>query len=61
MMAPRKRSPSIEQRLEAITQTMELLVGMQLSTERELKQLASLSRTMLTIHEARIKKLERNK
>ena len=60
-MAPRKRSPSIEQRLEAITQTMELLVGMQLSTERELKQLASLSRTMLTIHEARIKKLERNK
>jgi hypothetical protein len=68
-MAPRKRKkPTIEDRLDAVTHTLELLAGMQLTTEAsvqnvasELAQLTALSKAMLTIHEARIQKLERKK
>lgn len=60
-MAPRRQKgkPTIEQRLEAITQTLEVVAGMQLTTEKELTHLAKLSRIVMTSHEARIKKLEK--
>jgi hypothetical protein len=66
-MAPRreKGKPTIEQRLDAITETLELVAGMQLTVEKSLKQTAKnlerlslLGATVMTSHEARIRKLE---
>jgi hypothetical protein len=74
-MAPHKKKPTIEQRLEATNQTLELVAAMQLVTERELakasktindlgdeiSRLSRFTNAALTIHEARILKLERKK
>jgi hypothetical protein len=65
--------PTIEQRLEAITQTLEIVAGMQLAIEKEqaitsknlaitaknLSHLTALSKIVMTSHEARIKSLEK--
>ena len=71
-MRPRKK-PTIDERLDAITETLELVAGMQLTnekaitslakaierTEKNLDRLERLTKVMLISHEARIKKLER--
>jgi hypothetical protein len=68
MKQPRRRKPTIEERLEAIVETLELVAAMQLSNEKEIEQtqkdlshLTKLSRIVMTSHEARIKSLEGKK
>jgi hypothetical protein len=56
-----KGKPTIDQRLEAVVQTLEIVARMQLTTETELSRLTKLSIKVMTSHEDRIKKLERRK
>ena len=63
MSEPRRQKgkPTIDQRLEAVVQTLEIVARMQLTTETELARLSKLSVKVMTSHENRIKKLERRK
>jgi hypothetical protein len=65
-MAPRKkRKPTIDERLDAIAQSLELLVGMQIATEKTVDKLARFTNRFATFtltnvvsQHKRIKKLE---
>jgi hypothetical protein len=56
-VAPKKK-PTVDERLEAIAQSVELLAGMQIKTEAELDRMARLARAILGDHNKRLKKLE---
>jgi hypothetical protein len=58
MAAKKKRKPTIEDRLEAIVHTLELLAGMQLQTEKKLDRLAAFTLTNTVSHHKRLKRLE---
>ena len=57
-MAETNPTPSIDDRLEAIVHTLELVAGMQLKTERQIKLLGRYVRTIAHDHEARLQALE---
>jgi len=54
----RKRIDKIDERLDAITQSLELVAQMQLKTEAELDKLSRFVRLIGTDHNKRITKLE---
>ena len=65
MAEKKKKTPTIDDRLEALvgrhealTQTVELLARMQLTTEREIQKWERLARMVATSHNKRITKLE---
>lgn len=49
---------TIDERLEALTQTVELLARMQIKTEKEIRRLGRYIRVIVIEHEARILALE---
>ena len=53
-----EEKPTIEQRLEAVVHTLELVSAMQLKTEKEIKRLGRFLRVMAVDHEARLLALE---
>jgi hypothetical protein len=57
----RKRIDKIDERLEAITQSVELLARMQIKTEAELDKLSKFVRLIGADHNKRITKLEKGK
>lgn len=57
-MSTNPNPPNIDQRLEALTQSVELIAKMQLKTEKELRRLGRLVRTIILDHEARLLTLE---
>lgn len=62
MAAPKKkRKPTIEERLEAITQTLELVAAMQLVNEKQLERFEQFTLINLTSHHRRITKLEKGR
>jgi len=48
----------IDERLEALTHSVELIAAMQLKTEKEIKRLARYVRTIVVDHEQRLAALE---
>ena len=50
--------PNIDQRLEALTHSVELIAKMQLKTEKEIKRLGRYVRMIVLDHEARLLALE---
>jgi hypothetical protein len=50
--------PSIDERLEAIVQTLGLVANMQLKTEKEIKRLGRYVRIIVRDHEERLAALE---
>lgn len=59
-MAPRRQKgkPTIEDRLEAIVQTLEIVAAMQLAAEKRLDRFESFTLANLVGHNKRLKKLE---
>jgi hypothetical protein len=53
--------PTIEERLAAVTQTLELIAGMQLRTEIELGKMARYVNALAKAHDKRLTKLEKGK
>lgn len=51
-------TPNLEQRLEALAQSVELIAKMQLKTEKEIRRLGRLVRVIILDHEARLLTLE---
>jgi len=49
---------TIDERLEALTQTVELLAGMQIKTEKQISRLGKYIRLIVLDHEARLLALE---
>lgn len=49
---------TIDERLEALAQTVELMAGMQLKTEKELRRLSRVVRIIVIDHESRLLALE---
>ena len=56
-----KKKPTIDERLEALTQTVELLAHLQKRTEVEIEKMAHLARSILTNHNKRITRLEKGR
>ena len=52
--------PTIEERFEAITHTLELVSEMQLKTEKQIKRLGRYVRIIVIDHEQRLAALEGN-
>ena len=52
------KKPTIDERLEAITHTLELVAAMQLKTEKQLKRLGRYVRIITIDHERRLLALE---
>jgi len=50
--------PTIDQRLEAIAQSVELLAGMQIKTEKSINRLGRYIRVIVRDHEERLAALE---
>ncbi len=50
--------PNIDQRLEALTHSVELIAKMQLKTEKEIKRLGRFVRMIVLDHESRLLALE---
>lgn len=57
----RKRLDKVDERLDGITQTLELVAAMQLKTEAELDKLSRFVRLIGADHNKRITKLEKGK
>lgn len=57
-MNDEKPKPTIDERIEAIVHTLELVSGMQLKTEKELKRLGRYVRRIAIDHESRLLELE---
>lgn len=51
---------TIDERLEALTHSVELLAQMQIKTEREIRRLGKYVRTIVLDHEAQLLALEDN-
>lgn len=49
---------TIDERLEALTHTVELLAGMQIKTEKQIRRLGRYIRMIVLDHEARLLALE---
>lgn len=54
----KKPKPTIDQRLEAIVETLELVAQMQLQTDKKLDRLAAFTLTNFVGHNKRLKRLE---
>lgn len=58
-MTPEDKPPkSIDERLEAIVQSVELLANMQIKTEKQINRLGRYIRLIVMDHEARLLELE---
>ena len=56
---PEDKPPkTIDERLEALTHSVELIAGMQLKTEKEIRRLGRYVRMIVLDHEARLLALE---
>jgi hypothetical protein len=56
--AVKGRPVTIDERLEALTHSVELIASMQLKTEKEIERLARYARTIVVDHEQRSAALE---
>jgi hypothetical protein len=56
-----KRTNRTDERIEALAESLELVLFAQLDTEREIMRLARLATSIITNHEKRIAKLEGGK
>ncbi len=55
---PNKPPKTIDERLEALAHSVELIAHMQVKTEKEIRRLGRLVRTIIFDHEARLLQLE---
>jgi hypothetical protein len=60
-MAGKKKPKTIDERLDGLTHTVELLAHMQLTTEKEIQQLTRLTSAIAANHGRRITALERRR
>jgi len=58
MSEPEKPEKTIDERLEALTHSVELLAQMQIKTEKEIRRLGRYVRMIVLDHEARLLALE---
>jgi len=58
--APGKPEKTIDERLEALTHSVELLAEMQIKTEKEIRRLGRYVRMIVLDHEARLLAMEGN-
>ena len=59
-MASRKKTPTLNQRLEAIVETLEIVAAMQLAAEKRLDRFEAFTVANLVSHNKRLKRLENN-
>ena len=57
-MAPKKK-PTIDDRLEALTQTVELIAQMQLQLEHSIERFVMIGQALIERHDKRLTKLEK--
>jgi len=57
-MSEEKPKKTIDERLEALAQSVELLAAMQIKTEKEIRRLGRYVRVIVLDHEARLLALE---
>jgi len=53
-----RKKRTIDERLDALAESLELLTGMHRATERELRRFSRLARLILINHEERLRDLE---
>jgi hypothetical protein len=58
MIAQKEKTMTIDERLEALTHSVELIAQMQLKTEKEIRKLGRYVRAIVLDHEARLLALE---